>query len=104
MSLIRLFSHFAVFGVLSGSLARSWRQMWLAVVGVNVFYATLSINELVHYKLKDYRYPLLTLWQALEWVMTERDTYLLLGVQLSLTAGFAIVIFWLRQVLAKVMQ
>ena len=78
--------------------------MWLAVIGVNVFYAICTINELVYYKLKDYRYPLLTPWQALEWVMTEQETYAMLGVQLSVTAGFAIVIFWLRQVLTKMMQ
>src|SRR5215470_1069218 len=93
------FLHFAVFGVLSGSLARSWRQMWLAVIGVNVFYAIQYINEL-----SPARWPLLTLRQALELVATDQAMYVLLGGQLFASAGCAIVIFWLRQVLTKKTQ
>jgi hypothetical protein len=96
--------HFAVFGVLSGSLARSWRHLTLAVIGVNVFYTILTIQEFVHYKLKDYRYSLLNVRQALEWVVTDQETYLALGLQLFATASCGIVIFWLRQVLTKKAQ
>jgi len=98
------FLHFAVFGVLSGSLARSWRQMWLAVIGVNVFYAIPYINDSIHYKLSPARRPLLTLRQALELVATDQAMYVLLGGQLFASAGCAIVIFWLRQVLTKKTQ
>ena len=104
MSPIPFFLHFAVFGVLSGSLARSWRQMWLAVIGVNVFYAIRYINESVHYKLSPARRPLLTLRQALELVATDQVLYVQLGGQLFASAGCAIVIFWLRQVLTNKTQ